>query len=113
MYLKLGDINLLRFLFDVMFFRICVFWIVMISGYVEKGDMDEVLVLFYVMNKIGVSLDLVILFFFILGCGRFGLLEIGRWVDVRVDIYGFKRDNVMVCNVFIDMYLKCGSVIEV
>ncbi|KAF8115087.1 hypothetical protein N665_0030s0128 [Sinapis alba] len=82
MYSKSGDIFSARFLFDVMSSRTCVSWTVMISGYTEKG------------------------------CGRFGSLEIGKWVDARADRYGFKRDNLMVCNALIDMYSKCGSITE-
>ncbi|CAH8354337.1 unnamed protein product [Eruca vesicaria subsp. sativa] len=112
MYSKSGDISSGRLLFDVMSSRTCVSWTVMISGYTEKGDMDEALSLFHAMNKTGVSPDLVTLLSLISGCGRFGSLEIGRWVDARADTYGCKRDNVIVCNALIDMYSKCGSITE-
>ncbi|KAH0894298.1 hypothetical protein HID58_056727, partial [Brassica napus] len=112
MYSKSGDISSARLLFDVMSSRTCVSWTVMISGYTEKGDMDEALALFRAMKKTEVSPDLVTLLSLISGCGKFGSLEIGRWVDARADTYGFKRDNVMVCNALIDMYSKCGSVTE-
>ncbi|KAL0679366.1 hypothetical protein Bca4012_007347 [Brassica carinata] len=112
MYSKSGDISSARLLFDVMPFRTCVSWTVMISGYTEKGDMDKALALFRAMKKTEVSPDLVTLLSLISGCGKFGSLEIGRWVDARSDTYGFKRDNVMVCNALIDMYSKCGSVTE-
>ncbi|KAJ0247079.1 Pentatricopeptide repeat-containing protein [Hirschfeldia incana] len=112
MYSRSGDICSARRLFDVMSYRTCVSWTVMISGYTEKGDMDEALALFHAMDKTGVSPDLVTLLSLISGVGRFGSLEIGRWVDARAESNGLKRDNVMVCNALIDMYAKCGSVIE-
>lgn len=112
MYSKSGDVSSARLLFDVMSSRTCVSWTVMISGYTEKGDMDEALSLFHAMDKTRVSPDLVTLLSLILGCGRFGSLEIGRWLNARADTYGYKRDNVIICNALIDMYSKCGSIAE-
>ncbi|CAH2078552.1 unnamed protein product [Thlaspi arvense] len=80
MYSKSGDICSARLLFDVMPSRTCVSWTVMISGYAEKGDMDEALALFRAMTETGVRPDLVTLLSLISGCGRFGSLEIGKWV---------------------------------
>ncbi|CAA7054907.1 unnamed protein product [Microthlaspi erraticum] len=112
MYSKSGDTCSARLLFDCMPSRTCVSWTVMISGYAEKGDMDEALALFNAMTITGVSPDLVTLLSLISGCGKSGSLEIGKWIDARTDTYGCKRDNVMVCNALIDMYSKCGSVTE-
>ncbi|KAL1224729.1 Pentatricopeptide repeat-containing protein [Cardamine amara subsp. amara] len=112
MYSKSGDTSSARLLFDIMPSKTCVSWTVMISGYAEKGDMDEALALFHAMTKTGVKPDLVTLLSLISGCGKFGSLEIGKWIDTRADIYGCKRDNVMVCNALIDMYSKCGSITE-
>ncbi|XP_010439738.2 PREDICTED: LOW QUALITY PROTEIN: pentatricopeptide repeat-containing protein At4g19191, mitochondrial-like [Camelina sativa] len=112
MYSKSGDTCSARLLFDIMPFRTCVSWTVMISAYAEKGDMDEALALFHVMAKTGEKPDLVTLLSLISGCGKFGSLEIGKWIDARADMYGCKKDNVMVCNALIDMYSKCGSIPE-
>ncbi|KAG2301975.1 hypothetical protein Bca52824_030626 [Brassica carinata] len=112
MYSRSGDICSGRLLFDVTSYRTCVSWTVMISGYTEKGHMDEALSLFHAMNKTGVSPDLVTLLSLISGCGKLGSLEIGRWLDARAETYGFKRDNIMVRNALIDMYSKCGSITE-
>ncbi|KAG7546931.1 Pentatricopeptide repeat [Arabidopsis suecica] len=112
MYSKSGDSCSARLLFDIMPSRTCVSWTVMISGYAEKGDMDEALALFHAMAKTGVNPDLVTLLSLISGCGKFGSLEIGKWIDGRADMYCCKKDNVMVCNALIDMYSKCGSIPE-
>lgn len=110
MYSKSGDTCSARLLFDIMPSRTCVSWTVMISGYAEKGKMDEALALFHAMTNTAEKPDLVTLLSLISGCGKFGSLEIGKWIDARADIYGCKRDNVMVCNALIDMYSKCGSI---
>ncbi|VYS63230.1 unnamed protein product [Arabidopsis thaliana] len=112
MYSKSEDTCSARLLFDIMPSRTCVSWTVMISGYAEKGDMDEALALFHAMIKSGEKPDLVTLLSLISGCGKFGSLETGKWIDARADIYGCKRDNVMICNALIDMYSKCGSIHE-
>ncbi|CAN8325234.1 unnamed protein product [Cochlearia groenlandica] len=112
MYLKSGDIYSARLLFDAMRYRTCVSWTVMISGYAERGDMDEALALFHTMTKDGVKPDLVTILSLISGCGKFGSLEIGKWVDAIANTYGYKRDNIMVCNALVDMYSKCGSILK-
>ncbi|ESQ55449.1 hypothetical protein EUTSA_v10024633mg [Eutrema salsugineum] len=112
MYSKSGDTYSARLLFDGMPSRTRVSWTVMISGFAEKGDMDEALALFNAMTEAGVKPDLVTLLSLISGCGKFGLLEIGKWIDAQADTYGCKRDNVIVCNALIDMYSKCGSITE-
>ncbi|XP_021299496.1 pentatricopeptide repeat-containing protein At4g19191, mitochondrial [Herrania umbratica] len=111
MYSKCGDINSARFLFDCMSDRTCVSWTVMISGYAEKGDMDEAMTLFHSMEKAGETPDLVTVLSLISGCGQTGSLELGKWIDSYAKSRGFK-DDVMICNALIDMYSKCGSICE-
>ncbi|XP_037495866.1 pentatricopeptide repeat-containing protein At4g19191, mitochondrial isoform X2 [Jatropha curcas] len=50
MYSKCGDVYSARCLFDSTCNRSCVTWTAMISGYAEKGDMDEALTLFNAME---------------------------------------------------------------
>ncbi|XVF23112.1 hypothetical protein REPUB_Repub13aG0009600 [Reevesia pubescens] len=111
MYSKCGDINSARFLFDCMSDRTCVSWTVMISGYAEKGNMDEAMTLFYSMEKAGETPDLVTVLSLVSGCGQTGSLELGKWIDSYAKSRGFKND-VMVCNALIGMYAKCGSMCE-
>lgn len=111
MYSKCGDVNSARLLFDCMSIRTCVSWTVMISGYAEKGNMDEAMALFYSMEKAGETPDLVTVISLISGCGQTGSLELGRWIDSYAKSKGF-TDNVMIYNALIDMYSKCGSISE-
>ncbi|XP_010555344.1 PREDICTED: pentatricopeptide repeat-containing protein At4g19191, mitochondrial [Tarenaya hassleriana] len=112
MYSKSGDICSARLLFDAMSTRTCVSWTVMISGYAEKGNMDEALALFLGMCERGEKPDVVTVLSLISGCGKTGSLDIGRWIDAYADTNRFKRDNIMICNALIDMYSKCGSIRE-
>ncbi|XP_022724665.1 pentatricopeptide repeat-containing protein At4g19191, mitochondrial isoform X1 [Durio zibethinus] len=111
MYSKCGDLNSARFLFDFMSNRTCVSWTVMISGYAEKGNMDEAMTLFYSMEKAGETADLVTVLSLVSGCGKTGSLELGKCIDSYAKSKGFKED-AMVCNALIDMYSKCGSICE-
>ncbi|GLT44010.1 hypothetical protein SLA2020_179290 [Shorea laevis] len=108
MYSKCHDVSSARFLFDGMFSRSCVSWTAMISGYAEKGDMDEAMALFYSMERAGEKPDLVTVLSLVSGCGQTATLELGRWIDSYANSKGFK-ENVMVCNAMMDMYSKCGS----
>ncbi|GMI94879.1 hypothetical protein like AT4G19191 [Hibiscus trionum] len=111
MYSKCGDVNSARLLFDSMSDRTHVSWTVMISGYAEKGNMDEAMSLFFAMEKAGETPDLVTTLSLLSGCGQTGSLELGKWIDNYAESKGFK-DDVMVCNALIDMYSKCGSICE-
>ncbi|KAK7247482.1 hypothetical protein RIF29_42365 [Crotalaria pallida] len=108
MYSKCGDVCSARFLFDSMSDRTCVSWTVIISGYAEKGCMNEALTLFNTMDATGENPDLVTVLALISGCGQTGALELGKWIDKYSTENGLKN-NVVVCNALIDMYAKCGS----
>ncbi|KAL6502653.1 hypothetical protein OROHE_024306 [Orobanche hederae] len=111
MYSKCGDINSARLTFDCMTERSCVTWTVMIGGYSEKGDLDEALSLFHNMEVSGQEPDSVTIIHLISACGKIGALEIGKWIDNYTISNGLKK-NVMVCNALLDMYAKCGSMID-
>nr|XP_025689762.1 pentatricopeptide repeat-containing protein At4g19191, mitochondrial isoform X1 [Arachis hypogaea]XP_025689763.1 pentatricopeptide repeat-containing protein At4g19191, mitochondrial isoform X1 [Arachis hypogaea] len=108
MYSKCGDVHSARLLFDGMSVRTCVSWTVMISGYAEKGYMDEALNLFNTMEASGENPDLVTVLALISGCGQTGSLELGKWID-NYSINKGLKENIVVCNALIDMYAKCGS----
>ncbi|KAG2703271.1 hypothetical protein I3760_06G131000 [Carya illinoinensis] len=109
MYSKCGDVDSARLLFDSMSDRTCVSWNVMISGYAKKGDVNEAFTLFNAMVVAGVKPDLVTMLSLISGCGQVGALKLGEWLDDYSASNGLK-DNLIVCNAFIDMYAKCGSI---
>ncbi|KAI8535942.1 hypothetical protein RHMOL_Rhmol10G0215000 [Rhododendron molle] len=109
MYSKCGDIESARCVFDSVRDRTCVSWNAIISGYAEKGDLDEVLALFHCMEAAGLKPDIVTLLYMISCCGQTGSLEVGRWIN-NYTISNSQIDNVTVCNALIEMYAKCGSI---
>ncbi|PIA65627.1 hypothetical protein AQUCO_00100855v1 [Aquilegia coerulea] len=111
MYSKCAEIDYARFLFNSMCERTCVSWTAMISGYAEKGDVNEAFALFHAMEETTEKPDVVTMVALLSACGQTGSLEHGRWINKYAILNGF-QDNIMVCNVLIDMYSKCGSMTE-
>ncbi|KAH0992436.1 hypothetical protein GBA52_003919 [Prunus armeniaca] len=109
MYSRCGDILSSRFLFDGMSNRTCVSWTAMISGYADKGDLNEALRLFHAMEAAGEKPDLVTVLSLVSGCGQTGALELGKWIHNYAFSNGL-RDSIVVCNALIDMYAKCGNI---
>ncbi|XP_021801507.1 pentatricopeptide repeat-containing protein At4g19191, mitochondrial-like [Prunus avium] len=109
MYSRCGDILSSRFLFDGMSNRTCVSWTAMISGYADKGDLNEALRLFHAMEAAGEKPDLVTVLSLASGCGQTGALELGKWIHNYAFSNGL-RDSIVVCNALIDMYAKCGNI---
>ncbi|XP_050204710.1 pentatricopeptide repeat-containing protein At4g19191, mitochondrial-like [Mercurialis annua] len=89
--------------------RSCVTWTAIISGYAEKGNMEEALKLFNAMGAAGEKPDLITVLSVISGCGQTGVLEIGKWIDAYADSNCLKH-NAIICNALIDMYAKCGNI---
>lgn len=111
MYSKCRDTDSARFIFDGMSVRTCVSWTAMISGYAEKGDLDEAMDLFRAMEAAGEKPDLVTVLSLVSGCGLSGSLEHGRWIEGYARSNGFK-DSVILSNALIDMYAKCGNIYD-
>ncbi|CAL9001289.1 unnamed protein product [Prunus brigantina] len=109
MYSRCGDILSSRFLFDGMSNKTCVSWTAMISGYADKGDLNEALRLFHAMEAVGEKPDLVTVLSLVSGCGQTGALELGKWIHNYAFSNGL-RDSIVVCNALIDMYAKCGNI---
>ncbi|KAL2521449.1 Pentatricopeptide repeat-containing protein [Forsythia ovata] len=111
MYSKCGNVDMGRSVFSSMTERTPVSWTSMIGGYSAKGDLDEALSLFHAMEASGETPDFVTTIHLISACGQIGALEVGKWIDNYTILMGLKS-NVMVCNALLDMYAKCGSLID-
>ncbi|KAL9691064.1 hypothetical protein QQ045_011481 [Rhodiola kirilowii] len=108
MYSKCDDIESARYIFDSMISRTCVSWTAMIGGYADTGKLDEAWTLFNAMKVSSQEPDLVTVLSLIAGCGLAGCLEIGTWLEHYASSNGMVT-NIMVRNVLIDMYAKCGN----
>ncbi|KAG8488758.1 hypothetical protein CXB51_016768 [Gossypium anomalum] len=109
MYMKCGDADSARQLFDKMPVKNVVSWNSMISGLVQQGQFKEALHAFHDMQRIGLRPDYVTLVAVLNACSNLGKLELGKWVHAYIDKNQIKTDG-FVGNALVDMYAKCGSV---
>ncbi|KVI01830.1 pentatricopeptide repeat-containing protein At5g48910 [Cynara cardunculus var. scolymus] len=112
-YIRLGELELARNLFDKMPQRSVVSWNSMISGYAQNGFFMESIELFRQMQiEDDVAIPNYITLISVLpAISRIGALEIGKWVY----FYALKNCiniNPVLGSALIDMYSKCGSIEE-
>ncbi|TYG61427.1 hypothetical protein ES288_D07G147400v1 [Gossypium darwinii] len=108
MYMKCGDADSARKLFDKMPVKNVVSWNSMISGLVQQGQFKEALHVFHDMQRIGLRPDSVTLVAVLNACSNLGKLELGKWVHAYIDKNQIKADG-FVGNALVDMYAKCGN----
>ncbi|KAG0487766.1 hypothetical protein HPP92_009861 [Vanilla planifolia] len=110
-YSKCGDVVAARYCFNSMNVRTCVSWTVIISCYAKAGDINEVMDLFHEMENVGEKADPITVVSVLSACSQTGSLEFGRSMERYVKSNMFS-ENTMVCNGLIDMYAKCGSILD-
>ncbi|KAJ9680275.1 hypothetical protein PVL29_019554 [Vitis rotundifolia] len=109
MYLKCGDANFARKVFQEMPIKNVVSWNSMISGLAQKGEFKESLYMFRKMQRLGVKPDDVTLVAVLNSCANLGVLELGKWVHAYLDRNQIRADG-FIGNALVDMYAKCGSI---
>lgn len=109
MYLKCGDANFARKVFQEMPIKNVVSWNSMISGLAQKGDFKESLSMFRKMQRLGVKPDDVTLVAVINSCANLGVLELGKWVHAYMARNQIRADGFLG-NALVDLYAKCGSI---
>ncbi|RVX07137.1 Pentatricopeptide repeat-containing protein, chloroplastic [Vitis vinifera] len=115
-YILSADLVSARRLFDLAPERDVVLWNIMVSGYIEGGDMG------YATNGNVEALEGLFeempernifswnaLIGGVSACARLGALDLGKWVHVYAESSGLKG-NVYVGNALMDMYAKCGII---
>ncbi|XP_010247013.1 PREDICTED: pentatricopeptide repeat-containing protein At1g11290, chloroplastic-like [Nelumbo nucifera] len=111
MYLKFGDMETARRLFDGMSLRDLTSWNTMISGYIKNHESGEALSVFYLMSRVGQRADCTTLLGVLSACADLGALKQGKEIHgfvIRNDI-GFS--NIFVINSLISMYSHCNSIV--
>eukprot|EP00250_Pteridium_aquilinum_P018089 c23934_g1_i1 orf=1030-3666(+) len=131
LYAKRGWHVEARDVFDHLPERNVISWTALISGYAEHGLGSEVLDCLDQMQSEGIYPDAVVLIGSLKGCGTVGALERGREIHTAVTKAGFelvcsntvgvysesstsslKATEMNLSNALIDMYTKCGSMID-
>ncbi|KAL5549828.1 hypothetical protein UlMin_000004 [Ulmus minor] len=109
MYLKCGDADIARKVFDEMPNRNVVSWNSLISGLAHQGQFKDALRMFRKMQSVGIEPDDVTLVAVLNSCANLGLLELGKWVHSYIGRYRIKADG-FIGNALVAMYAKCGSI---
>ncbi|KAI3835418.1 hypothetical protein MKX03_034508 [Papaver bracteatum] len=108
-YIRIGDFDSARKLFDLMPQRSVVSWNGMIAGYAQNGYFKEALEIFQKMQLENVCPSYVTLVSVLPAISRLGALELGKWVHLYCERNKIEVDDVLG-SALIDMYSKCGSI---
>lgn len=111
MYSRCGDLEEARKVFDALPNLTVVSWGAMIAGYAEHGYDLPALELFHKMQEEGVTPDKDLFLFVLKACGSSNALEQGKLVHDQIIVRGLDSD-IILGNVLIEMYSKCGSMKE-
>ncbi|KAF8033735.1 hypothetical protein BT93_C0100 [Corymbia citriodora subsp. variegata] len=110
-YSRLNEIELARQVFDESIEKSLASWNAMISGYAQNGLTDAAILLFQNMQTFKVQPNPVTVTSILSACAQLGALSLGKWVHDLVKREGFHL-NIYVMTALIDMYAKCGSIVE-
>ncbi|WCJ30929.1 Tetratricopeptide repeat (TPR)-like superfamily protein [Euphorbia peplus] len=111
MYMNCGEEEVAIRVFKVMSKKSVVSWNAMISGYFRNGNAKKALSVFDRMVDFGVEIDCATLLSVFSVCGYLGELERGRKVHALMERNGLDK-KIAVRNALVDMYVKCGSMVE-
>ncbi|PKU73508.1 pentatricopeptide repeat-containing protein At2g22410, mitochondrial [Dendrobium catenatum] len=106
-YIKMGQLDSVRKVFDGMAERDVVSWTTIIDGYSENGHYTDALRTFQCMLTIGVQLNAVTMITMLSVCSQTGFLNLGRSFHGYVE-KSFLGENLNLMNALVDMYGKCG-----
>ncbi|XP_022850764.1 pentatricopeptide repeat-containing protein At5g39350 [Olea europaea var. sylvestris] len=111
MYMKCGDKDGARRVFNAMKEKGVVSWNTMISGYFRNDSAKEAVMVFREMVNGGVEADCATVLSVLPACGYLKNLEVGREVHLLVEEKCLGK-RLAVQNALMDMYVKCGRVDE-
>ncbi|KAL6896548.1 hypothetical protein ACP4OV_007120 [Aristida adscensionis] len=111
MYVKCGEMEKAREVFDRMQEKDVVAWGAMVGGYASGGHPREALQLFFAMQAEGVKPDCYTVVGALSACTRLGALDLGRRAVMMLH-WDEVLDNPVLGTALIDMYAKCGSIGE-
>ncbi|XP_068307547.1 pentatricopeptide repeat-containing protein At4g30700-like [Pyrus communis] len=109
-YCRLNEIELARQLFDHSKEKTLASWNAMISGYTQNGLTETAISLFHEMmsefNPNPVTVTSILS-----ACAQLGAVSLGKWVHGLIKSKNLES-NIYVLTSLVDMYAKCGSVVE-
>ncbi|KAI8567130.1 hypothetical protein RHMOL_Rhmol02G0096700 [Rhododendron molle] len=114
-YVRNGDLDTARRVFEGMEEKLVVAWNAMILGYVHNGFVSEALEMFKRMNLSGIKLDEFTYTSVLSACASAGLFLFGKQVHayiLRMEDKLSRDFSLSVDNALITLYWKCGKVDE-
>ncbi|CAO2047797.1 unnamed protein product [Urochloa humidicola] len=106
-YVKIGDVQAARRLFEGMADRDVVTWSSMIKGYVQSGDVHEALRVYREMVQVGVQPNSVTLVSVLQACALAADVEEGKSIHHIAASMGCELE-LGVATALVDMYMKCS-----
>eukprot|EP00250_Pteridium_aquilinum_P023501 c27035_g1_i1 orf=1-669(-) len=110
-FVECGSISDAREVFNKLLQPNSCSWTYLIHGYVESGEFQHALNLYWRMQDGGVRPSRFTLLVLLKACTKLFSVKNGRAIHFGVVSNGFEND-LFVCNSLLDMYAKCGSVAE-
>lgn len=111
LYCRLNDLDSARKAFDAMPEKTMESWNAMISGYAQNGLTEMAIALFQQMQALRVQPNPLTISSALSACAQLGALSLGKWVHKIIAKEKLEL-NVYVMTALIDMYVKCGSIVE-
>ncbi|XP_077239251.1 pentatricopeptide repeat (PPR) superfamily protein [Tasmannia lanceolata] len=112
MYGKCESIGDAREIFELMPERDIFSWNSILSVHEQSGDHDGTLRLFDRMQSAGFRPDSITISTVLPACSHMAALMHGREIHGYMIVNGLRKNDVFVENAIMDMYAKCGSLIE-
>ncbi|KAA8530387.1 hypothetical protein F0562_005096 [Nyssa sinensis] len=109
-YAKRGEMQSARELFDEVPKRDVVTWNAMIAGYVLCGSHKQAVEMFEEMKCVGERPDEVTMLSLLSACSDSGALDVGEKIHCALLEICSGHLSIVLGNVIIDMYAKCGSI---
>ncbi|KAJ7556511.1 hypothetical protein O6H91_05G086400 [Diphasiastrum complanatum] len=111
MYVKQGFVEFARQVFDRLPEKTVVSWTTMISGYAQVGNVGDAFALYNQMKGHNVKPNSVTFVCILKACSSNATLHLGKQVHAEIIDAGLES-NVFIGTALIDMYAKCGSLVD-
>ncbi|KAI5067709.1 hypothetical protein GOP47_0018237 [Adiantum capillus-veneris] len=112
MYAKCGVLLKALKVFDALLVRDAVSWNALIAGYAQQGRGQEALGCFQRMRSEGFSPSAITYACVLKACGIMQDVDMGEQIHDEIVSQGLLRNNVVLGNVLVDMYAKCGVLLK-
>ncbi|KAI5061774.1 hypothetical protein GOP47_0024279 [Adiantum capillus-veneris] len=112
MYAKCGVLQKAQKVLDELPVRNVVSWNTLISGYAQQGHGQKALGCFQRMQSEGLSPTAITYACILKACGSTQDIVMGKKIHDEIASQGLLKNNVVLGNALLDMYVKCGVLVQ-